>query len=323
MPWSNILAYNTASGMNGNPDSISLFYSPVGFAVTGTDQYSIVFGLYDIDASKTGNQQHIVEARYSGGTWTLSKVADFFSGWYDYEGGGSPSNQMDNEIQVARTADGTRLVAKWAQLFNYTFEQDIDGDGDSPDTLTTADILTSVSNVGSGVWSDPANVTESAIHDRLSWIPTPVVPNDLTNLPLLTVASRPADDETTVAAQLLASQLWVAERTQLVLISNVDATASSGAAPIAGESVGSRIASIVPNPTTGSARVTLDVARAGNGSVEIWSSLGERVATLASGTLPAGTQSFTLDGVELPLGAYYVAMKIDGRTVTMPFSVVR
>lgn len=311
-----------ALGQGFTPVMWTTSYGPTGFAVTGLDRASMVFAVLNQDTTNPMMSQ-IVEARYNAGNWGVFKVADFV-GWYTMDnGGGDFSTQVENEIQMAMTADGQTLVAKWTDAVSYLYAADINGDGEGDDTLGTTDVFVATRAVNQGTWSDRKNVTETPILDRLTWMPINILPNDLSRLPIISVQTIPDAVDATIQDQMFNGQRVLVDRRQYVVVTNVDAVVTPGAAPIVGEVTASTIASITPNPTSGSAVVTLGVAKGGYGSVEIFSSLGQRVATLASGMLQAGTHSYNLDGVELPAGAYYVAMKIDGQTVTSPFSVVR
>jgi hypothetical protein len=101
-----------------------------------------------------------------------------------------------------------------------------------------------------------------------------------------------------------------------LFVSTTGVQAETGAAGLA-------ITSLYPNPTNNSATVGINVQNGGVGSVEIWSALGERVASLASGTITAGPHVYSLDARALPAGRYFVALKVNGSSVTQPFSVVR
>lgn len=299
-------------------------YGPTGFAVTGPDRASIAFGLYESDTTVANPINQIVEARYNNGTWGMFKIADVI-GWYDLDnGGGSLGSQVENEIQLVATADGNTLVAKWVDATTYTYTEDIDANGEGNDTLGTTDVFVATRATSQGTWSAPKNVTESPILDRLTWIPVNVLPNDLTRLPIISVQTTPdATLDTTISVALFHGQRVLVDRPQYVVVTNVDATTGPSSAPITGEVSASTISSIIPNPTAGSATVSINVARSGHGSIELWTAVGERVAVLANGTLEAGAKTFNIDGAALPVGAYYVAMKIDGQTITRPLSVVR
>lgn len=86
---------------------------------------------------------------------------------------------------------------------------------------------------------------------------------------------------------------------------------------------GLAITSLYPNPTNNTATVGITVPNGGVGSVEVWNVLGERIATLADGMITSGSHVYTLDARTLQAGRYFVALKVDGRSATQSFSVVR
>lgn len=324
LPGAMLASYVTTEGFD-IVDSSFIGWGPAGFAVLGPDRYSIVFPYINI---KFGGPRHqLLEARYNAGNWNIFKITDMNlyapldNGDGDFEG-----QQVQNEVQMVKTVDGNTLVVKWNQLISYITDGDIDGKdaADKPDTFTTTDVFVVSRATTQGTWSEPKNVTNSEELDRLTWIPTNVIPNDLTQLPLLEVQAVIDEvEDTTQLEKWVDGQQVLVDRTQLVFVTNVDATPVPSSAPIAGEATASRIGSIAPNPSAGAAIVTVSVAKGGNGSIELWNALGERIAVLADGNLRTGTSSYAIPGAELPVGAYYVALKIDGQTITQPFSVVR
>ena len=70
-----------------------------------------------------------------------------------------------------------------------------------------------------------------------------------------------------------------------------------------------------PNPTGGAATVRLDLPAPADVRVVVYDALGRRVATLASGTLAAGTHALPLDAAPLAPGVYVVRAEVGGGAV--------
>ncbi len=84
-----------------------------------------------------------------------------------------------------------------------------------------------------------------------------------------------------------------------------------------------------PNPFAAATQFTVDLARAGALTLEIYDATGRLVRTLASSApLPAGTRSFswdgnTVNGAPSPSGTYFVRAEVDGRALSQRLVLVR
>ncbi|HEX9952286.1 MAG TPA: choice-of-anchor B family protein [Rubricoccaceae bacterium] len=100
------------------------------------------------------------------------------------------------------------------------------------------------------------------------------------------------------------------------------------AGTVAGESgplpaSGFRLDSPVPNPTTGTTRLSLTVGEAQAVRAEAFDALGRRVAVVLGGTVPAGTTDLVFDGSALPAGVYVVRVVGETFTTAARVSVAR
>ena len=81
--------------------------------------------------------------------------------------------------------------------------------------------------------------------------------------------------------------------------------------------------SVYPNPSSASSTISVDLAKAGNVRIELFNSLGSRIAIIADGFYPAGGANFSLDAAKLTSGIYFLRLTSDGMVTTRSFSVER
>jgi len=81
--------------------------------------------------------------------------------------------------------------------------------------------------------------------------------------------------------------------------------------------------SAFPNPASSAATVRFETAAEGAVAVEVFDVLGRRVATLAEGSMPAGTHTATWDASAAGAGVYVVRVVAAGEQATVRLSVAR
>jgi hypothetical protein len=163
--------------------------------------------------AQSGKWSQIVEIYYDGGQWGIRKISNasqfedvafwrqFLSDGYNGANTQSPS-QMGNELQIAATADNSKLLVKFLEAKNITVKV-----GGQDSVLGTTDVVVAMRDVGSGSWSLVKNATQSNIIDRITWIPK-TLPNNLTDIPLITVQAK--DQGTNDAERFYWNQLRLA-----------------------------------------------------------------------------------------------------------------
>ncbi len=318
-----------AISQGANPDSTLLPYNQAqDFVVTGNGNFSFVTNLFEVNADVDETVQQLVEVYKNDGQWGMRKIADISGRVFTHdptEPGDERRNQLANEAQISRTGDGTGILVKWVDLVSYVFDDDINDDGQTPDTLTTSDVFVALRKLGGSDWSASANVTETPLLDRITWIPNQI-PNDYKNIPLLTVQAAFLEEDETIQDQLVTGQLNVADRTQYVFTTNFDADA------LAGVSQGSVVTSsgmalhpAYPNPAYPQGTITIgfDLKNRGQAALDVWNVLGERVANLANTTMEAGAHNARFNVADLPAGTYYYTLTSGGETLTRMFTVVK
>ena len=71
-----------------------------------------------------------------------------------------------------------------------------------------------------------------------------------------------------------------------------------------------------PNPFNPSTVISFRMPSAGNVLLNIYNSLGEKVATLVNGVMPAGEHSVSFKADNLPSGLYFYKLQTDGASLT-------
>lgn len=295
---------------------------PKSFAAYGNGKVSIAFQIFEFDGSKPLEERaaQMVEATYDNGNWTLRKIAD--RSWLSLALIADPnspaSTQVGNELQLSRTADGTKLLAKWIEGTVYVAQVDIDGDGAAPDTFLTTDVYVSTRQLPNGQWSEPVNVTQTPIWDKLAWIP-PIVPNDLQQVPLLMVKT--AIDTfvyPTLLERLINSQQQLLEK-QYVTIATFSGVVSvwEPSATIHRQLQ----VRVSPHPVERELRLFVSDAPGGHASVELYATSGERLWTREL-VLAPGSQMVILPVSEIAAGTYVLSVRNGSAVAVQPVVVL-
>lgn len=293
-----------------DPDSTFFNFTSKGFVVTGEGEYSFVLNCFEVNATKQNPLRHLVEVSKQNGQWTIRKVADisgFIVAYQDTE-----NNQTNNEVQLSRTPDRQFLLAKWLEFFVYTSQNDLNGDGITPDTVVTTDVLVSYRHVSDTRWSEPINVTESLLLDRITHIPF-YLPPGLTNIPLLNVITIPdPNTEVTPLDQLVTAQR-ILLRSQWVTMSwfslGVNSVENSEAP--AEENV-HFTANLLGNDRLW---VSISAAEPSLAAVDLYAISGQHIAQILPRTV-VQQKELLYDLRNLPSGAYLVRFSTPNGTAT-------
>jgi hypothetical protein len=329
IPRSVITAYGNSQGVIG--DSVRFLYNQAqDFMVTGPNKVSFILDLYEINADKGTTDPtlaQIVEAYRENGTWGMRKVADITGSEFRViadDADTLSSSQLGNEVQVARTADGMKLIVKWTDLVSFKVDEDLNADGDNTnDTLVTNDVFVASRPMAGGSWGSPVNVTNSMIYDRVTWIPT-TLPNDLTKIPLLSLQRAPNDQELPkqIDSLMVFFQQHVDDE-QYVVFSSVDGAAAAGVEEAVVARSGMKLESVYPNPTGDRGVIRFTTTKPGRVMLDLFSVTGERAMSLQNGTMETGEHTIAFSAAGLAPGVYYYRLMSNGETLTKAFTVIR
>lgn len=96
--------------------------------------------------------------------------------------------------------------------------------------------------------------------------------------------------------------------------------------PVDGEEAPSdelRLGPARPNPTTGTAVLSLTLVETGAVRAELYDALGRHVGTVADQTFSPGTHDLRVEAESLPTGVYAVRISVGSTVLTAPLTVVR
>jgi hypothetical protein len=293
---------------------------PKSFTAYGDGKVSIAFQIFEFDTLKPQPLAQMVEATYDNGAWQLRKIAD--RSWLSFALIPDPnqpaSTQVGNELQLCRTADGTKLLAKWIEGTVYIAQVDVNGDGVAPDTFLTTDVYVATRQLPNGEWSEPTNVTQTPMWDKLAWLP-PILPNDLQQIPLVMVKTI-VDTMVypTILERLVNSQWQLLER-QYVTIATFSTVTSVQESSPRGQPMRVRVA---PQPVQQELRLWVQASRGGTATVELVSMTGQQLLSRTV-ALAGGEQLLVLPLPSIASGTYVLRVRNGESVVTLPVVVVR
>ncbi|MBK9247017.1 MAG: hypothetical protein IPM69_02630 [Ignavibacteria bacterium] len=311
MPESILKDYITAGGGDAAliaPDGLG--YNSSGFVVYGKDKFSFIAKINDRTAAE--NVQ-LVEFYHENGTWGIRKVATLsgFVPSFIYESSvpgtdTAGASQMDNEIQYVRTADG-HLLVKYLDFTKHMF---------AGAEIDASDIFYAYRPMSSNKWSDPGNITNDAFFDKISWIPTSL-PN-IKDIPLIQMRTVSTEDPETNA--YLQDQRDIDDEQEII-------QRFFTPAPVGVEEdvnpAGLALRDAKPNPATNSVEIPFSVERSIETRIDLFTALGEKVATVQSGMTAPGFHAVVLSTDNLVSGTYYYTLTAGTAKQTKMLTIIR
>lgn len=295
---------------------------PKSFTAYGNGNVSIAFQIFEFDTTKPLDQRlaQMVEATYANGAWTVRKISD--RSWLSFalvpDPNSPASTQVGNELQLSRTVDGRTLLAKWIEGVIYTAQIDINGDGMAPDTFLTTDVFVATRLLPDGEWLEPVNVTQTPMWDKLAWL-SPVVPNDLQQIPLLMVKTAVDTFVYPTILERLVNSQWQLLEKQYVTIATFSTVVS---VPEPVKTAGGLSVQPMLHPVERELRLMVRNAVGGSARIELYTLAGER-ALVRQVRLSSGEQMVVLPLPELAAGTYVLQVYQGESRVVLPIVIVR
>jgi hypothetical protein len=311
-PRSLLRDYATSIGVQ--PDSVANNWSSKDFVVFDNGDVSFAMQFLEIDQLRDAStwKREIIEVYKEEGAWGIRKIADnsLYLVYIDVtdETTGDRLNQMDTELQLSRTVDGTSLLAKWIGLQGMDWEND---------RFSTSDVMIATRKKTSKTWSDTVNVTNDTFLDRCSWIPD-LLPNDLQDIPLLKLITSPDEDD--IELDSMFTKQFYAEVPQYLLMGYFNTTVGVED----NENIVSEDSyNVYPNPATDYVEVTFNLSKDGNINIELYNELGSKVKEIYNGYLVSGLRAVSFKTLDLPAGAYYCVINHNGNNITKQVNIIR
>lgn len=267
---------------------------------------------------------HYIEVNVNKGVWSIKKVLEADPSSFVFHIGQDNlySAQIGAEMDIAVTADGTKMVAKWVAGFNQIYNEDIDKNGTQPDTVYTTDIFMSWRDVNNGTWSAPVNITNDMFLDKLTHIPKTI--RSINDIPLVQVCAtllNPADDKNidsmVIKQDSTFIKSYVAMRT-IDLSSVVGVQNSEPAKSFSGETLA------VQNDYLSTAlHITYSTGKIGMVSVELVDIMGNTVQEVVHTEAAPGLYGVVADISSVPSGMYLVRLRTPDSQVVRQVALVR
>jgi hypothetical protein len=327
-------------------------YDQNALAVTGENRFSYIQRIALFADQNTLSGVDLVETEYNSGNWTIRLIAPIndIPVVYSYNDSASQARNyqqlvcdevispLGNEIEVARTADGSELIVKWIDnvpgtqpirlnppqvaLRHDQTTGELTGEV-QVDSLPVFNIFLAYRALSSQSWSDPLNLTGDTYFYKGTHIPS-VVPSR-TQVPLMVLRSLASTDwnAQSQVGRLLAQspQDYVNRIYDIphdVNFARVSATLSTPSTP--------RIEMLHLHVAPLPASDHVDVACSGltsGGQLVLVNTLGQTVLTKSIAPSD-GVQGTTLDVRSLPAGTYSVQVRTGrGVVASTPIVIVR
>jgi len=301
---------NYVSSMGYPGGSLAIGYTTKGFAVFDNGDFSIVCHGALLDANDNVIDYGIYEFYKENGAWGIREVAKPTGAYITYadvtdQTTGDRLNPSDIELQLARTIDGSALVAKWVDLIGYDQQAG---------TFLTTDIYLASRSKNSNSWGDTLNVTKSDEIDRCTLLPD-YVPNDLTGIPILKMYAATMADKTERDSQ------FYSIGDQYVQVGNFDTVVGVEDNLKNNDVIKMEV---MPNPVSDFAKVSVYTeTKDANAVISLYDLLGNKVLEIYNGNLNYGMNFFDINLSKINSGAYYCTIKTKTTTISKMMNVIK
>lgn len=355
MPQEIINNYITAEG--GTIDSsFFMSYDKDAFVVYGVDKMSYFARIYIGKTFPTPDGYQIVEIYKDGANWGMRKVTDIVNRRIfvvtketlqdpdvsTEEGLFISDNEGANELDVAITAAGDKLVLKYIDLtkdigfaqttLKYrnanTPEDPYDYNEYNWDTLATTDIFITSRPIASTKWANPVNVTNDDDFNHNTFMPlvveddkhVPIISKKFT-LDYLKGNNQQGQPRFPDIAQLPDFLALIFQGYSYW--GQVVSTVGSMDGASVNDNESASISEVYPNPTSNNATVKFNVANSGNVSVRVYNAMGAVVSEIANANFEAGNYTLPFSLENFANGTYYVTVNANGSSSTRVLNVIK
>ena len=330
-------------------------YQQHGFMVLGKDKFSF-FVILEFK-NGAGNEYDVVEIYKSNGTWGITKVADMAATKDPYQFGVYRIIDINNlanypavddyvfetpggsQLQLAKTADGLNIVAKWIDCSGDSVEftpavslKMYASDNVTVNTLNlgvvqATDVFMSYRSVDGFTWSQAKNVTNNMTDSnftKYAYMPN-IVP-DLKHIPVLSVGgvqgsypnpAVPRNAYPKVLMNWIDDGNWQQYRKFTV--------ADIGSTPVnePAKTIDFKLNSIFPNPAQDVAELSFNTDASAQVNVDLYTVLGQKVKNVYNSYLESGIHGINITTSDLSSGSYFVKISVGSNTATTVLNVVR
>ncbi|MCX7880115.1 MAG: T9SS type A sorting domain-containing protein [Ignavibacteria bacterium] len=332
----NDYAFSWGGEVNENSGHFPFPYHPNSFIVFGPDNYSFFTRFWIL----SGNQiraLHLIEANYSGGLWTVTKVAD----WIGLPLVISDVNIDENvikdsiytsflghEIQAAKTADGRYVVLKWIDynqnklvVLNPPFV--ISNGEQTLDTLVPTDVFFSYRESNNFYWNQPINATNDTLIDKATWIPK-ILPS-LTQVPLIQLRTqRATNPQHPRYAYPEFVQQYIYDQPQQVIFATVNLTGANVNNFRNKPEYSFYLNEPKPNPAMNEfVEIPFVLDQPMRIKVQIVDALGKAIKVLYEGLATEGVHSVMLNTNELNSGIYFCRLITERGTLSKQLNIIK
>ena len=335
-------------------------YNVQDFIVIDEDNYSF-FARVVFQKNEDEITSHLVEINYNGSQWKIYAIAEIVGSnfwgsnhWFIIHKTSAYDNAekefiiqspYENEINAAITADGKSLLVKWLDYNGNripvtptaTLYQDIKDANNVPqpdrewnfDSLDVNDIYFAYRNIN-GTWSERKNLTNDNMVNNLTFIPH-VIPS-LNEVPLISYNTVKANDPSSIRynypyetiTQMCidmheTSQGFMASLGVTYMV--FDAVNFNSVEENTNTSLS--IDQMYPNPAMETINLPLNLNNSGSVRVEVFTTLGVKVANVLNSTLSAGSHVIPFSTANLSSGIYLCKVTVDGHVTSQTFVVQR
>ncbi|MBS4000319.1 MAG: T9SS type A sorting domain-containing protein [Desulfobulbaceae bacterium] len=327
-------------------------YSSNGFRVIAEDEYSFIYRIFSF-TSQQSYDTYIVEAYRKGGQWGMREISTFSGNkWripYVIQDTNSITqtdqffdNSRQHEVQLAITADGQYLVAKWMDNRQDLVElatpyPTLVGSGQI-DSMLTTDIFYSYRPVNGTQWSPAYNLTNDVWMNKGTWIPN-IVPS-INKIPVIEHATvRFTNPSNPRIAYPYFLQNFVVEASirNHILVATFDGLnpgnirneaiqvpeGVAGVSSVDEVNYNFRLFNMSPNPVNNDGYINYQLDAPGHVTIDIHNSLGQKVMNVRNAFTDQGLWQANFSASELPAGAYFYTLTFNGKSVTKPMHIAR